>query len=367
MFNLDQAMGNWRRQMAAGGLKSIEALDELESHLRDDIEVQVRSGVGEERAFEAALRRLGSPGQLRSEFAKSSRLEAGPRRTVRWGFYFFCATVATLADLWTLISFELSPGQRVVAACGVTVFALYLFGLPFLSWWRGAYFPRIIKTLGTIVLLWSLFALLTALRIVHWEIGIISEMTMWSLCATYGLTALAWALIQAGGAQGGFAGGFLALSPVPCPPDTDIPIPPSSAFTPRARRALEMAREEALIMGHDFVGTEHVLLGLVKTAGGALAQVLQRCRVNSEAVHAEVGRLISALPIRPATGALPLTPRARKALHFASREADALGHSPIGTEHMLLGLLLEGGGVAALALSNLGVGLERLRSEILRG
>lgn len=372
MFNLDQAIADWRRQMAAVGLNSAAVLDELESHLRDEIEVQIRSGLEEERAFELACRRLGPPGKLSTEFARSGRPETAPRRIFLWCFYFFGALVALLADLWTLLSFELSPGGRIGAACGVGVFALYLFGLPFLSWWisgaRRTHFLRMMKALGVMVPLWILFALATALRIVHWEIGIIPEMTMWSLCAAYGLTALAWALIQGGGAQGGFGGGgFLSLDPAPFPPGDDIPGARSASFSPTARRALEMAREEALTLGHDFIGTEHVLLGLLKAAEGALAQSLQRSHISSEAVRAEVARLISALPDRPSITALPFTPRARKALHFATREAGALEHSTIDLEHILLGLVREGTGVAAIALSNLGVRLERLRCEILRG
>jgi ATP-dependent Clp protease ATP-binding subunit ClpC len=124
---------------------------------------------------------------------------------------------------------------------------------------------------------------------------------------------------------------------------------------------LELAREEALKLGHDFVGTEHVLLGLLPTAGEALAHTLQ---TNGEAVRAEIRRLISAFPGRPAICEPPLTPRARKALQLAGREARALKPSPIGTGHILLGLLLEGSGVAAIALGNLGVRLEQLRAEI---
>jgi hypothetical protein len=218
------------------------------------------------------------------------------------------------------------------------------------------------KTLGLIVPLWTLWALLTALRIVNVGIGIVPEMALWSLCAAYGLTALAWVLKQGSGAPRASDGGFLpsnpGLRPIPpdrpCPPDVDIPVPPSAAFTPAARRALEIARQEALSLGHDFIGTEHVLLGVLKTASDALAHLLQRSCVSREAISAEVRRLILTSPARPTTSAIPLTPRARKALQFAVREG-GLVHSPIGTEHIFRGLLLEGGGVAAVALKNLGI------------
>lgn len=371
MFKLELALANWRRRMVACGFNSVDVLEEMESHLRDDIEAQVRSGVNEERAFELAIQRLGTPTELKEEFAKARQPEAAQRRTFLRYFYFICAIAAILIDLWTLISFDLSLAKRAGAAGAVALFALYLFGLPIWSRWRsgvpGAYFLGAMKVFGVIVPLWVLFALLTALRTVHWEIGIIPEMIMWSLCAMYGLTALAWA---AGfGGQGSSGGVFPPLVPGPIPPspslppEVNIPFPPSAAFTPAARRALEVARQEALGLGHDFVGTEHVLLGLLQTAGGALSQTLQ---VNSEAVRAEVRRLISAFPVRPAISKLPLTPRARKALQFAGREAVVLKRSPIGTEHILLGLLLEGGGVAAVALGNLGIRLEQLRTDVPR-
>lgn len=367
MFDLERAVSDWRRRMVDCGFKPVEVINELESHLRDDIDTQVRSGVNEERAFELSVRRLGTPAELKKEFAKSPQPEVAQRRTFLGYFYFICATVAILIDLWSLISFDLSLGGRVGAGAGVALFALYLFGLPIWSPWRsgtlGAYFLGALKVIGIIAPLWVLFALLTALRILHWEIGIIPEMTMWSLCAAYGLTALAWA---AGfGGRGGSGGVPLLTSwPIPpsplLPPYVDIPIPPSMAFTPAARRALELAREEALGLGHDFVGTEHVLLGLLRTAGGALSPVLQ---LNKEVVRTEVCRLVSAFPVRPAAAELPLTPRARKALQFAGREAVSLKRSPIGSEHILLGLLLEGSGVAAVALRNLGIRLEQFRAQ----
>ena len=228
MFNLQQAIAEWRRQMIACGFSSADALDELESHLRDEIAAQVRSGTEEKRAFELACRHLGEPELLGKEFGKSDQ----PAMSTRWSF---------------------------------------------LRYW----------------------------------------------CRR------------------------------------EIPVPPSAAFTPEVRRALEIAREEALSLGHDFVGTEHVLLGVLRTAGGALAQELQRSRVSSEAIRSEVRRLISPLPQRHQPTELPLTPRARKALLLASRKADALRHSTIGTEDIFFGLLLEGSGLAAVALSNLGLRLDR--------
>jgi hypothetical protein len=373
MFKLEQAIADWRRRMEAGGIQSKGILDELEGHLRDDIEAQVRSGLDEERAFALAARRLGPANALNHEFAKSTRAPLAPRRMFLRTFYCVCAAVAVLADAWTIISFDLGPAERVVAAGLLTVFAMYLFGLPFSWWWKRRalrlYLAGVMKVFGVLMNLWVLLALLTALGVVRLQIGIVAEMTLWSLCAAYGLTALACVLNQRRGGLGGSDGGLPAGMPGPRPippnrppcPEMDIPLPPSAALSEEARRALEIAREEALGLGHDFIGTEHVLLGLLNTAGGALAQALQHNRVDSQAVRAEVRRLISDQPAHPANAALPFTPRARKALQFAVREAKASKRAPIGAEHILLGLCLEGSGIAAIALRNLGVRLERLR------
>ena len=370
MFNVERAISEWRLQMVAGGLTSADALDELEAHLRDDVEAQVRSGSDEQRAFDLACQRLGTPAALGKEFGRSDHREVVSRRPALRSFYFLCATAAILVDAWTLASFELSLGERVGAGLGVAVLAVYLFGLPLQQWWwsGGGYglVVKLVKAGGLIVPLWTVFALLTALRIITLDIGIVPEMVMWSLCAAYGLTVLA-GLLSVGG-NGGLSGGPLEPNPAPWPfpPNRPfyrnfiIPLPPPAAFTPAARHTLRLAHEEAMNLGHDFVGTEHVLLALLKTAGEALNPVLQQNRVTPGALEAEIHRLVLASPIHPTQATLPWTPRARKALQLAARKAAALEPSPIGARHLLLGLLLEGSGVAAVALRNLGVRLDGL-------
>lgn len=177
-------------------------------------------------------------------------------------------------------------------------------------------------------------------------------------------------MVMAGVARGGWLPPFSPVSspnpPRPCPPDVDIPVPPRTTLTPIAQRALELAREEALHLGHDFIGTEHVLLGVLRMAGSTLAQALQRSQVDCGAVRTEIERLVSPLPPLPMTTVLPLTPRARNALQFACAEAKALHHPSISVEHVLLGLLVGGSGVAAVALKNLGIQIDRMRAEISR-
>ena len=109
MFDLNLALSEWRRKMAAAGIESGELLDELESHLRDDVEEQVRSGADAEQAFDSAVRRIGTARALRKEFAKSGRPAGALLLRFLRSFYFISATVAIVTDLWALSSFELSP------------------------------------------------------------------------------------------------------------------------------------------------------------------------------------------------------------------------------------------------------------------
>jgi ATP-dependent Clp protease ATP-binding subunit ClpA len=140
---------------------------------------------------------------------------------------------------------------------------------------------------------------------------------------------------------------------------------PLSSFTPRAQQVLALAREEAKRLNHNFVGTEHLLLGLVRLGQGTACNVLARLGVNLENLREEVEKQVGAGPENP-TGNIPYTPRVKKVLALASKEAKALNHTCIGTEHILLGLLREGDGVAARVLKNLNVDVEQTRQEILR-
>jgi hypothetical protein len=236
MFDLEQAILEWRRQMLAAGIRTPEAVDELEGHLRDDVEAQRRSGIAAERAFENAVQRLGSAALLKKEFAK------------------------TAAPHWRLL-------RKLKAA------------LP----------------------------------------------------------------------------GF-----------REIPIPALDDFAPAARQTLELAPEEARHFHHDFVGTEHVLLGLAQSQSAIVSNIMRRLGISAEAVRQEIEKVVFFGPAHPAAANIPLTPRARKALQLAAVEARKLNQPRVNPEHIFLGLILEGSGVAALVLKNLGVRIERAREETLK-
>ncbi len=137
-------------------------------------------------------------------------------------------------------------------------------------------------------------------------------------------------------------------------------------FTPRAQQVINLARKEADGFNHPYVGTEHLLLGLISLGEGVAVNVLDRLGVSIEAVRREVENAVGQGPQTKLVGNVPFTPRSKKVLQLASSEAQALNHTYIGTEHILLGLLREGEGVAAQVLRNLDVDLDTARREILR-
>jgi ATP-dependent Clp protease ATP-binding subunit ClpC len=136
-------------------------------------------------------------------------------------------------------------------------------------------------------------------------------------------------------------------------------------FTPRAQQVLALARKEADRFNHAYVGTEHLLLGLIKLGQGVAVNVLERMGLALEAVRQEVEKEVGSGPPQKAVGNIPYTPRVKKVLALANKEAKALNHSYVGTEHLLLGLLREGEGVAARVLKRLDVDIQRTRNEIL--
>src|SRR5512139_1027218 len=136
-------------------------------------------------------------------------------------------------------------------------------------------------------------------------------------------------------------------------------------FTDRARRVVVLAQEEARMLSHNYIGTEHILLGLIHEGEGVAAKALESLDISLEAVRAQVQQIIGQGQQAP-SGHIPFTPRAKKVLELSLREALQLGHSYIGTEHILLGLIREGEGVAAQVLQKLGADLNRVRQQVIQ-
>src|SRR5687767_13221705 len=136
-------------------------------------------------------------------------------------------------------------------------------------------------------------------------------------------------------------------------------------FTDRARRVVVLAQEEARMLNHNYIGTEHILLGLIHEGEGVAAKALESLGISLEAVRQQVEEIIGQGQSAP-TGHIPFTPRAKKVLELSLREALQLGHNYIGTEHILLGLIREGEGVAAQVLVKLGADLNRVRQQVIQ-
>ncbi len=136
-------------------------------------------------------------------------------------------------------------------------------------------------------------------------------------------------------------------------------------FTDRARRIVVLAQEEARLLDHNYIGTEHLLLGLIHEGEGVAAKALEQLGISLEAVRTQVEEIIGHGGSSP-SGHIPFTPRAKKALELSLREAIQLDHNYIGTEHILLGLIREGEGVAAQVLVKLGADLSGVRQQVIQ-
>ena len=136
-------------------------------------------------------------------------------------------------------------------------------------------------------------------------------------------------------------------------------------FTDRARRVVVLAQEEARMLNHNYIGTEHILLGLIREREGVAARALESLGIGLETARQRVEETIGRGPRAP-SGGIPFTPRAKTVLELSLREARALRHNHIGTEHILLGLIREGDGAAAHVLAGLGADLDRARQQVIK-
>jgi hypothetical protein len=280
MFNLEEAIAAWRQRMRSAGLDSQEHLDELESHLRDNIDAEVAKGASIETAFGWAVSNIGDPKIVSREFRQPNR-----RRVPRWAI-----KVALALVLYSLSVVGLSRWAGIAIGSsaifiGAGVFLLYL-----LAWLSHAieHYPR----------------------------------------------------------QPSHRGVSLA---------------------PRSDHALHLARLESQRFCHDFVGTEHLLLGLLRIEEIAHLPALRGLDLNFEAIRREVETLVGVGQPGAAPNVLRHTPRCLSAIELAGREARGLGAEKIMPEHLLLGLLLEREGAAGLVLRKRGLDPDDLRKRIGRG
>ncbi|HEV3082534.1 MAG TPA: Clp protease N-terminal domain-containing protein [Gemmataceae bacterium] len=136
-------------------------------------------------------------------------------------------------------------------------------------------------------------------------------------------------------------------------------------FSDRARKVMQLADQEAQRLNHEYIGTEHLLLGLVREGSGSAAIILKNCDIDLRQIRMEIEKIVQSGPDTVITGELPQTPRAKKVIEYSIKEARDLNHKAVGTEHLLLGLLREEEGVAAQVLMNMGLKLEEVREQVL--
>jgi hypothetical protein len=341
MFSLDQAIAQWRRQMRSAGLKRRDLLAELENHLREDIDSLMQAGLEPRQAFDAAVARLGEPEVVCAEFAKVriSHMPS-PSQLIR----VLCAASAVavlLVALWTLLRLEFSPVERLARVASCAVIALYFLKLGFLYpglfGLRNPVSREVVRVVS--ILPWPLCAYLVP-----------STAGIWSHVALIAFGSVVPAVV--------LALSFRATS-------SGLPFPQLNCFAEPTQQALQRAQLLAANWKHDFVGTEHALLGLIDL-DGIVTRVMARMGAHAERVRLEIQTMVSAGNVENPTENLPCTPRLARALDLALSEARLAQARCAAPEHLLLGLLLEGSGVAALVLRKLGIDLATLRQEIIR-
>ena len=368
-FNLEKAIAAWRRCLLDRASWSSEVVDELESHLRDEIEQRTSCGDSDEEAFGAAVASIGDPDSLRAEFAKLSDKH-------RLGKVVAVALPATglavlVSNSWTFLDSDFPPAQRFIGLSVGLATALYLGTLPhYVNALRPAAYHRFavaMKLSSGFVVLWPIYALLQALHTIPFELPLLVMTLLWCFYAAGALTIILMSLAHQRGTCGGSDASAGRVIPATPPPSGTPGMNPGDArnlmqvFHPSARNALIVAGKEASRLGHDFIGTEHVLLGILKSAPANVLEHLRTIDLKPERIIREIERSVKPVLAQDCRAKPPLTARVRRAFELALLEAEVRHQSTIGPEHILLGLLSEREGVAGRVLRKLGLRIGSLR------
>ena len=344
MFNLDLAIAEWRRKMISAGIKSRDVLDELESHLREDVEQQMRSGRTAEEAFRTAVQHVGAAENLIHEFAKVTRPAARLSHNTLRACCLATAAFVFAVETWTLLIYDITISGRIFGIGVVALIACMIGALPDLRLrlWpgvRGWARWRAINVLCSYAVLgWLCLLFLGSAHIDVLSLATVTNVVCWGLVALASMTIFVFA----------------------CGTDPEA----WNLWTPAVQRSFELAGAEAARFHHDFIGTEHVLLGLMGEENGTVPKILENFGVRRETVRAEIEKIVGTGPQSQTNRPAVYTPRARRAFQLAIEEAKAARAIHAETEHVLLGLLREGGGVAAKVLEQLGVNAAKVREQL---
>ena len=340
--------------MAAQGVKSRDVLDELENHLCEDVANQVHSGTDAAEAFKIAAQRIGQGAVLKKEFTKLNVGKPSLLPAIFRATCFISGPFMLLVGAWAVLDSDgVSFGQGT-SLLVISCLAIYTGSLPF--WHRSLPSPNTkwlsiaLKTATALIASLPLIALLGALGVRCLQTDNTVTMILFCVVAAFCATMFAYACLDL---ERGTGWGFAC--------------PAADRFTDLAQRATEMAHDEAGRLGHDYVGTEHLLLGVISCDSGLLSDLLRKWNIDAETIRAEIEKMVSPGAARKSARDIPYTPRAKRALGLAAQELLAMGHSFVSPEHILLGLLMEKEGVAGLVLRGLGINAERARRDILNG
>ncbi len=368
MFDLEKAISQWRLRMKSAGIDSTRVVDELECHLRDGIEERIKDGIDEERAFEEAVSEIGSAWSIQSEFSKLNEVPRLQRRKLVFGFGIVPAVIFIACDSIESYGAAHSGVEWIFHWAISGLIAAYICSLAFVH----AQLSRIdqaqirIASQCALSVAWLGAGVAIVINVIP-RIGLFQSSTLILLSLLLSaIPVLVWTFSCRQLRGGGFPPGLGPLgggTPILLPPSGPLPI--GAPFSPVALESLQAARVSAQEMHHDFVGTEHVLLGLLASPCYSVKNTLKNFGITEERLRMEIERLIPGGVILAATtDPLPLTPRAQKALKLAALEARKLERKWVGIDEMLLGIVCENSGVAAIALKNLGVQLANLRVAI---
>jgi hypothetical protein len=345
MPDLESRIAEWRRQMIAGGITDPEALDELESHLREDVERNVQSGLNAQQAFDAAVAKIGDAHALKFEFGNSGTTKPSDHWpwVVRIGLFIgaILYLVKDLSRLERLLALGLVWAVMFVLSRAVLRFRRRLAPEP-----RAKPVAVIFKFAPVLVVVWWLIAVGNAANVISVHLSPTAERFLTNIVICAACVVLVFALFRERRRVS-----FELLTATPW------------SFT--ARQSLTIARSEASGLYHDFIGTEHLLLGLLKSES-VVPGILKKLGVNDNDVRSEIQKLVGIGPAHEVSAEIPLTPRAREALQLATKEAKTRRQLAPGPEHIFLGLLRENSGVAAVVLKKLGVRFEKAREIISR-